>query len=331
MKLFQTLKSVALTASATVLATMSLAVMAPALVSAAPCVVAGSSGGGGASLLILNANISAADSTVLKVSQEFTPSQAWAGTSSLNTNDILFAKANCTADLSSIGWSITGQVLSIRYADSNRTGAFVATTDYTNVLGGVNVTSTSNTLATATYTMPTISAAAAQTVSIDRSNAGWIDVWLKQGAGADTRLVSFKADVGAAAFLNTGSSLLTSIIYDETNAFGSCSQITGSKEAKVRILFDGVATSLTAAPTTFATCGNFDKTSYDVATKTASLKYDTANIMPNHQVFFDLTNPFIAINLTSTLTTTPDKQNFIDYFIAGNSASQQFYFSEEVE
>ena len=311
--------------------------IAPAAVSAAPCSIS-TSGGGGAGLLSLTAVAAIPDSTVQKVGFEVTPSLAWGSPTDAAYGSLSFADGSCASLNSSVSISIDkDEQLKVSFYDSGRTGAFVATTDYDNVISGGLVASTSNTAASFTYTVPTITAGVAQLVSVDLSNSGWVDLYLKQGSGSEVLLVSFKAATGTASYLGYNGTFGPSMTFENFDEyFSSCDDMGASQtnnSASARVLFDGSAATLALG--VGGLCTSFDTSSYDSGTKTATLAYDTAGAAVNHDIKYatgdaskaKTTNT--AINATSSLTLTTNGGDFKDYFSSGAGTKQLYFTTKE--
>lgn len=297
---------------------------------AAACSGSGSGGGGGSEIVNLVSQVVAApDSTVQKIGYEFTPTAVLTTGQNIFTYSTKFANSSCASVNSQVSITLDdAKKLTIDFADSGRSGAFVAGTDYNNLGAGVTVSSPTNTEAMASYTLSSMPAGTAQLISVDLSNAGFADIYLKSGSGTDTRLVSFKLPATAASFYSHNN-MLGVVTFSATNGASTCSELSGSAEVKVRVLYDDVATALSAAPNTSAACASFDKTSYDAASKTASLKYDVAGATVNH-VFssgktVNMPTNNNTIFSTTSLKLTPEKTVFTDYFTSSSSASQQLY------
>lgn len=296
---------------------------------AAACNVNGGSGGG-IPLMVLAATPDSIPDTTQKVGFEVTPVSTWTTVGAGFRSSAQFAKSDCTGVGSNTFFSINkDRVLTVDFYDSNRTGAFVSNTDYQNVVSGGNVTSSSNTSATFTYTISSMSTSTAQLVSIDLSNSGWVDVYLKSGGGSDTRMVSFKAATGTAKFLNANETGPT-VSYDPLDpTWSSCSSVTGSAEADARVLADGSALGLTLTSYK-GVCESFVTNSYNSTTKTAALKYDIAGAAVNH-VFIQpsggqSTVSQLGYSIYSSLAYNDQSKYFSDYFASSTSSNQQIYF-----
>lgn len=300
--------------------------------SAAAC-TATTGGGGGGSLLKLETTLSTVDSSVEKLTTEFTPAQAWQDSSSSLWTAVQFAKNDCTNSGATLSMNLTGKSLSLYYTDVGHSGTFVNGTDYKNVASGVNVASSSSTISlSATYTTATVAADTAQQLSVDLgTDAGFANVYLKQGSASEALLVSIKLPTNTTSFL-VKNSVAARVSYSEaTFQEESCTAITGSGEVVVRVLLDGTAAALSATPYTDAPCGNFDKTSYDSGTKTATLKYDTDGETPNHTIikgdsgFKTNSDDYASFATSLDATVSGDRYYMADNFTTSNSATQPLY------
>ncbi len=166
-------------------------------------------------------------------------------------------------------------------------------------------------------------------ISVDLSNAGWIDIYYKKGSTTEARLISYKAPANTTSF-HSFINLVKISNYIQTNA-ETCEGIKGSGEVKVRVLVDGSAADLDAKPNGWTTCGTFDKTSYDSSTKIASLKYDVAGAAVNHTIkTYDkiLPSSFNTSPSTySSLKLDDSGKYFTDWFNSGAEADKTIYFS----
>ena len=313
--------------------------IAPAVASAAACTGAPFSGGGGGfSALNLNATATPTDSSVQKIGAEITPHATWGSTDNASVSNIGFADSGCAFLSTNLNMSIApSRQLSMDFYQLGRTGAFVATTDYDNLFSGVSITGASNNaISEFDYVIPAIAAGTAQLISVDISRTGWIDVYLKTGTGTENRLMSYKAPTGTTSFYNKGSGV--NFGYNPIDSsFTSCSQLTGSASIAVRALdlTNATVLGLTAAPTTQGiSCPSFDKTSYDSASKVATLAYDVAGASINH-VVKDYNNvPALKTTATplqflTSLTLGSSGTYFKDGFSTGTSDSQQLYFATQ--
>jgi len=308
----------------------------PRAVSAAACATSFAGGGQGGVLLSLSARLGPVDSSVHKVTTEFTPAQTWQdGSSSLETT-VAFAKNDCTSANAYVSFSLVGKALTTTYYSGNHSGAFISGTDYKNLTSGVSVpTSSSTTHLSATYTTGSIATGSAQQLSVDlATDAGFADIYLKQGSGSEALLMSLKLPNNTSSFLTTNESSAY-VSYSESTFSGeTCSGITGSGQVAVRMLLDGTAGTLTAVPYPYATCANFDETSYNSGTKTATLRYNTTGKNANH----------VVAGLDSLKTASGDNVNVVtslgaelsgesyymsDPFIASNQSTQPVYFYVE--
>jgi hypothetical protein len=250
-------------------------------VNALSCGSPPSVGSGSGSNLSLEALSDVVDSATKKIGLELTPQQSWSPGTSLNGTMGGFSTSACTPVNATISFSIRDSVMHVYYYDYDRTTGFVQGTDYKDVATGAAVTSGSNTQAILQLTPSPINQAEAQLISVDMSDNGWAEILLKQGSSAETSLVKFKLPANTAAFYSGYGQM--SLTYSPPNSNTlSCTSIVGSGEIKVRAFADSNTIGLVASPKTAATCGDFDVSSYDSATKTASLKYTTSGKTPNH-------------------------------------------------
>jgi hypothetical protein len=222
--------------------------------------------------------------------------------------------------------------MTISFNDNNRTGAFVATTDYDNIVSGGVFNSSSNTFATVTYTIPAINLGEPQLVSFDMgSTPGWLDIYLAQASGPDDLMASFLLPAGTASFYNYAGAGPSLSFLDPDSAFTDCDDFTGSNSAEARILVDDVAVDLTVAAS--GLCTSFSTSTYDSGTKTATLSYDVDGAAVNHTVDLTDTNGNIKaasvdqnVFTVKSLALGTDNKYFNDGFLSGSSTSQQLYF-----
>ena len=315
----------------------------PKGVHAAACGISGSGFYGhgvdsNGALLFPSAAAASVDSTVTKVGTEFTPTATLASTSDVGYS-VSFATSGCAnaqADLSID--LVHGNSLAVRFNSYTHSSSFVSTTDYKNLATGVTATSLTNHAMSLAYSTGALSANVAQLVSVDlATDAGWADIYLKQGTGTDTLLASLKLPTGAVAFYGAGSYSVFPFYYESSFIGSSCTTVTGSGEVKVRVLAAGTAIALTAAPDTSFPCGSFDITSYNSSTKTASLKYATSGITPSHRFTTGLENNVLKtvsgdfFRMATTLNVSSPDATLVpaDAFASSTSASQQVYLFVE--
>ncbi len=315
----------------------------PATASASACEYTGGGGGGAGGsppLINLEGHSVSLDSTVNKVGFEFSPQSNWNANNLLDISGIGLADSGCASLSSSVQFSLdhSGK-LTMFYYDNNRSAVFVSSTDYNVIDGGVTATVDSNIKSmSATYTFPTILASTTDVISVDlTTDAGFVDVFAKSGSGTDTKLINFKSPTGTTSFYgNNGKGIAFQYsAIDQTQA--SCTAITGSNELLVHVLAGGVGGTpvvLSATPDIYAACNNFDKTSYDSSTKTASLKYDVAGVSPNHVIKLTSDQSSLKAKTTdsyidrfTSIAVSTDHMYFTDYFNSGSSASQPLYFT----
>lgn len=304
----------------------------PKLVSAAACTNNFQGGGGGGSLLSLSTQLGSVDSSVEKITTEFTPAQTWQDGSSTVQTAFQFAKNDCTSAGASVRLSLVGKSLSIDYYEPGRTGSFVSGTDYKNLVSGATVSTATDASLYVNYAVGTVGTSTAQQLSVDLgTDAGFANIYLKQGSGSETLLMSIQLPTNTTSFLVTNGHT-SGVSYAESSFSGeTCTGITGAGEIAVRMLLDGTASALTATPWTSAVCGNFDETSYDSGTKTATLRYDTMDEDPNHVVsglnsFKTASDEGVRVSTSLNAEESGGSYYMSDQFVSSNEATQPLYF-----
>lgn len=306
-------------------------VLSTATVSAAACNSA-AGGGGGGGILSLVSRADPVDSTVDVVGVEVTSGHAWGDAVDKATGSFgNFADGSCTYLNSYAFFTIANdKKLKVTFVDADRSGAFVADTDYKDLYSGVTFTNTGNTEGSLNYTLPSMAQDEAILVSADIATDGWVGFKLKIGSGSEVLLGNFLAHAGTAAF-KYYSGFGPGLNYGDFDIFSACNTVTGSAYVKTRILADGTAAALTNVAD--GLCISFADNSYDAATKTATLGYKTSGVAVDHTI--DMTNEAGSIkaatvdnivSVLSSLELASENKIFKNYFVSGSGTSQQLYF-----